>query len=85
MYKNSRELPQLTSSVIGGTIIKLDAGAFRRAFAPSVESIEIDGNITDIGLYAFDTYQYSNINNISIGSAENPSKLTLSSVDVPAF
>ena len=77
---SSAEVTSLTSSVIAGTIKKLEEGAFRRAFAPSVTSIEIGSEVTDIGKNAFGVYsEISSIANVSIGSQNNPSKLSLTS------
>jgi hypothetical protein len=39
------ETPSLTSSVIDGTILQIEEGGFRRAFGPTVTSIEIGSNI----------------------------------------
>ena len=77
---SSAEVTSLTSSVIAGTIKKLEEGAFRRAFAPSVTSIEIGSEMTDIGKNAFGVYpEISSIANVSIGSQDSPSKLSLTS------
>ena len=77
---SSAEVTSLTSSVIAGTIKKLEEGAFRRAFAPSVTSIEIGSEVADIGKNAFGVYpEISSIANVSIGSQDNPSKLSLTS------
>ena len=76
---NRSETTSLTSSVIGGTIAKIDDSAFRRAFAPTVTSLEIGANISSIGNNAFSPYaDNSSIENVSIGSQIEPSKLVLS-------
>lgn len=73
-------LPSLTSSSIGGSIAKIGAGAFRRAFAPTVTSIEIGSNVTNIDKNGFGALGgHSNITNISIGEMDKPSQLVLSS------
>lgn len=78
-------VPGLTSSVIGGTILRIEDGGFRRSFAPSVNSIEIGSSITEIGMHGFSTYTGSGVTNISIGSQEEPSVLQLSLSNAPAF
>ena len=63
------ETTSLTSSVITGTIRKIEEGAFRRAFAPTVTSVEIGSLVADIGKNAFGIYEdKSSINNVSIGT-----------------
>ena len=66
---SSSETTSLTSSAIIGTIRKIEEGAFRRAFASTVTSVEIGSLVTDIGKNAFGVYEdKSSINNVSIGT-----------------
>ena len=78
--QRTTEIPsRMTSSVIGGTIRKIETNAFRRAFDPSVTSIEIGSKVAEIGKNAFGKYTGHGITNISIGSQTEPSELYLSS------
>ena len=79
------ETPSLTSSNIGGTILRIEEGGFRRAFAPSVTSIEIGSSVQEIGRNGFGRYDGSGVINVSIGTQDAPSELQLSLSNAPAF
>ena len=79
------ETPSLTSSNIGGTILRIEEGGFRRAFAPSVTSIDIGSSVQEIGKNGFGRYDGSGVINVSIGTQDAPSELQLSLSNAPAF
>jgi hypothetical protein len=79
------ETPSLTSSNIGGTILRIEEGGFRRAFAPTVTNIDIGSSVQEIGKNGFGRYEGSGVINISIGTQDAPSGLQLSLSNAPAF